>query len=54
MESAVEMLEPIAKAQQGLAITLSMHASCEDAYVVGRLARELFGLDSIVLFYLAP
>ncbi|MEE8408147.1 MAG: 2Fe-2S iron-sulfur cluster-binding protein [Myxococcota bacterium] len=50
MARAVELLAPIASAGQGLGVVLSLHATCEEAYVLGMLAKDVLGVGVITLF----
>ena len=53
-QRAISLLAPIAQAKQGLAIALSLHATCEEAYIVSRLAKEIFGVSTLSVFGYAP
>jgi NADH-quinone oxidoreductase subunit G len=46
---AIELLAPLAGAGQGVAVAGSMHATCEDAFVLGRLARDVLGGAKVAL-----
>jgi NADH-quinone oxidoreductase subunit G len=47
---AAELLRPVVETRTGLAVALSAHATCEEAYLVGRLCAELFGVQQIAVF----
>lgn len=49
LKRAAELLKPLADAKSGVAAALSMHATCEEAYVFGRVAKEILGADTIAL-----
>lgn len=46
---ALELLTPVAQARTGLAAAISLHATCEEAYVFGRLATEVLGAETIAV-----
>lgn len=48
-KKAVELLAPVAQARSGLGAALSLHATCEEAYVFGRFVKELLGGQSVAL-----
>jgi NADH-quinone oxidoreductase subunit G len=51
---ATELLAPIAKARTAIAGALSLHATCEEAYVFGRFAKEVLGAELVALLEYAP
>lgn len=53
LAKALTLLEPAAKTRQ-LAVALSLQATCEEAYVLGRLAKDVFGATQVSLLGYAP
>lgn len=49
IDKAVNLLKPAAAAKQGLAIALSLHATNEEAFILGTVAKETFGVGDITL-----
>jgi NADH-quinone oxidoreductase subunit G len=46
---AVELLGPLAGTRQGIAVAVSLHATCEEAFVLGKLAKEVLGGAAVAL-----
>lgn len=49
LDKAASLLSPAVQSKQGLAVALSLHATCEEAYVLGRLCKETLGVGSVAL-----
>jgi NADH-quinone oxidoreductase subunit G len=49
MTRAAALLKPVADSRQGLAAAISLHATCEEAYVFGRFVKELLGVTEVTL-----
>ncbi len=49
LDEAGRLLKPLAQSKQGVGVALSLHATCEEAYVLGRLAKEVLGADGVTL-----
>ncbi|MFC1610936.1 2Fe-2S iron-sulfur cluster-binding protein, partial [Myxococcota bacterium] len=49
LDEAVRLLGPLAESKEGIGVALTLHATCEEAYVFGRLARDLLGVSSVAL-----
>ena len=49
LDKAAILLTPAVQSKQGLAVALSLHATCEEAYVLGRLCKDTLGVDSVAL-----
>ncbi len=54
LNKAVELLKPLANAGKGVAATLSLHATVEEAYVFGRFVKDVLKADTIGLVGLLP
>jgi NADH-quinone oxidoreductase subunit G len=54
LKSAGELLKPFWGNASGLLWALSLHATCEEAYLVSRLAKEVSGATEIALIEYAP
>lgn len=54
LKKAANLLGPVAEAQSGFAVALSLHATCEEAYLLARLAVEGFGAETIALLEYGP
>ncbi len=50
LPAAAALLQSAVQAKQPVALALSLSATCEEAFVVGKLARELCGATSVALF----
>lgn len=49
LQKAVAQLAPVAKAPAQTAVALSLQATCEEAYILGRFAKEVLGVTKIAL-----
>ncbi|MCK5689225.1 hypothetical protein KAI87_08140, partial [Myxococcota bacterium] len=49
LSKAKALLAPVAEAKSGAAIALSMHATLEEAYIIGRFAKEVLATETIAL-----
>ncbi len=54
LRRAILLLKPIAEARAGVGVAISLHATCEEAYVLGRVAKDLFGVGTVTLLERAP
>lgn len=46
---AADLLSPVATTRSGLGAALSLHATCEEAYVFGRLVKDVLGGTQVAL-----
>ncbi|MBI5507577.1 MAG: (2Fe-2S)-binding protein [Deltaproteobacteria bacterium] len=49
LDRAIQLLKPVADSKQGMAAVLSLHATCEEAYLFGRFVKEVCGVDEVAL-----
>ncbi len=49
LKKAAALLAPIAEAKKGLTAALSLHATCEEAYVFGRFVKEVLAAETVAL-----
>ncbi|MBI3180426.1 MAG: (2Fe-2S)-binding protein [Deltaproteobacteria bacterium] len=49
LKQAILLLKPIAEARQAVGVALSLNATCEEAYTLGRVAKEVLGAGRVTL-----